>query len=200
MPGNPANPRTGLQHTAHEIFIDPVLHGLRQRGGAAAAQCGARDDLGLPAHSFAAGWFQLPPSADLLGLWRRGDRALRALGRRMDDPGAAVALSALGHLRDRQCSVDKARWRAMVSALAVRTLARRQRALKTGPAAALSDELRIAAEPGLSDGIGSMSSREDVNNAVENRPRRSRSPADRFIGSAGLGLPYHRGGLLFRSA
>jgi hypothetical protein len=29
--------------------------------------------------------------------------------------------------------------------LAVRTLARRQRALKTGPAAALSDELRIAA-------------------------------------------------------
>src|SRR5580692_4545483 len=115
--GNRASPRTGFQQNAQEAFIVPVLFGLRPRSGAAAAQCRAHHDLGLSAYPFTAGRLQLPPPADLLGLWRRGDRALRTVGRRMDDAGAAVALSALGHLRDRQCSVDKARWRAMVSAL-----------------------------------------------------------------------------------
>jgi len=124
-----------------------ALRGLRKRGGAAAPQCWTRDDLGLPAHPIAAGWLQLPASAELLGLWRRGDRALWTLGRRLDDAGAAVALSALGHLGNRQCSLNKAARRAMVFALAVWTLARRQWPLISGCAAALSNEMRIAATP-----------------------------------------------------
>ena len=186
MPGNPANPRTRLQHIAHEAFIVPALRGLHQRGGAAAAQCGACDDLGLPAHSFAAGRFQLPPSADLLGLWRRGDRTLRAVGRRMDDPGAAVALSALGHLGNRQCSADKACARAMVFAMAVWTLARRQRPLKPALLQRLhANALRPRREPRLCSRIDPESSREDVNDALENPSKGSRSATDRSIGGAG---------------
>ena len=45
--------------------------------------------------------FRLPPSADLLRLCRPGDRALRPMGRRLDDAGAAAALSSLGHVRAR---------------------------------------------------------------------------------------------------
>src|SRR5882757_4523979 len=103
---------------------------LRRLDPTAAAQCRARPDLDLPAHAVAAGRLQLPASADLLGLWRRSDRAVRTVGRRMDDAGAAVALPALGHLRHRQCAIDAAAGRALVSALALRPLARRQRALR----------------------------------------------------------------------
>src|ERR1700730_12376337 len=106
------------------------MSGLRYRGAAPAAQCRACDDLDLPAHAVAAGRLQLPASADLLGLWRRGDRAFRAVGRRMDDAGAAVTLPPLGYLGNRQCAADKTAGRAMVSAVAVRPMARRQRALK----------------------------------------------------------------------
>lgn len=144
MHGNRPNPRTGFQQKAHEAFIVPLLPGLRQRRGAAAAQCGTRGDLDLPTYFIAAGRLQLPSFADLLGLWRRGDRALRTVGRRMDDAGAAVALSALGHLGNRQCSADKPPGRAMVSAMAVRTLARRQRPLKPCSAAVPSSEMHIA--------------------------------------------------------
>src|ERR1700733_6627993 len=120
---------------------------LRSRGATAAAQRRTRADLALPAHAVAAGRLQLPPPADLFGLWRRGDRAFRAMGRRLDDAGAAVALPALGHLGDRQRAADPAAGRAMVSALAVRTLARRQRALENS-AALLPRPARIAAAPG----------------------------------------------------
>src|ERR1700738_3723374 len=82
------------------------LFRLRRRGDAAAAQCRTRDDLDLPAYIVAAGRLQLPPFADLLGLWRRGDRG------RAPDPSAG---------------------RALVSAVAVRAMARRQRALKNPP-------------------------------------------------------------------
>src|SRR6202035_330777 len=85
-------------------------------------------DLALPAHAVAAGRLQLPPFADLFGLWRRGDRAFRPVGRRVDDAGAAVALPALGHVGNRQCAADTAAGRAVVSAVAVWPLARRQRA------------------------------------------------------------------------
>ena len=57
---------------AHETFIATfiALLELHQRGAAAAAQCRARDDLGVPAHAVAAGRLQLPASADLFDLWR----------------------------------------------------------------------------------------------------------------------------------
>ena len=126
--GTGQTPATSSQHAAHEAFTAIALPRLRRRAAAPAAQCGARDDLDLPAHAVTAGRLQLPPSADLFGLWRRGDRALRAMGRRLDDAGADAALPALGHLGNRQRAADKAAGRAMVSAVAVRTLARRQRA------------------------------------------------------------------------
>jgi hypothetical protein len=129
---NPASPSECLQHTAYETFIATVIasSGLHRPGTAPAAQCGARADLDLPAHALTAGRLQLSPPADLFGLWRRGDRALRAVGRRVDGAGAAIALSALGYLGDRQRAADTAAARAMVSAVAVRPMARRQRALK----------------------------------------------------------------------
>src|ERR1700739_1162467 len=100
-----------------------------QRAGAPAAERRAGIDLDLSAHALAARWLQLPPSSDLFRLWRRGDRALRALGRRMDDAGAAVAVPPLGHLRYRQRAAGGAARRTLVFAVALRPLARRQRAL-----------------------------------------------------------------------
>src|SRR5512135_2832987 len=50
----------------------------------------------------------------------------RIVGRRMDDAGAAIALSAVRHLGHRQCAIDKTSRRAMVLAVEIRTLARRQ--------------------------------------------------------------------------
>jgi hypothetical protein len=184
LPGNRASLRPGLQQTAHEAFT-VSLCGLRQRSGATAAQCRARDDLGLSTHFVAAGRFQLPASAELLGLRRRGDRALWTLGRRMDDAGAAVALSALGHLGDRQCSADAAGRRAMVLAMAVRTLARCQCPLKTALLQRFQAKgVASCREPELCNRIGSVSSMEDVNDALEKSSSGSRSPTDRFIGGA----------------
>src|SRR5271167_3591560 len=102
---------------------------LRRYGAAPAAQRGPCDDLDIPAHAVAAGRLQLPSSADLFGLWRRSDRAFRPVGRRMDDAGAAIALPALGDLGNRQRAPDKTRGRTMVCTVAVRTLARGQRAV-----------------------------------------------------------------------
>ena len=128
MLGNRANPRPSIQHAAHEAFI--VLSRLRRRDAAPASQCRARVDLDLPAYPLAAGWLQLPALADLFGLCRRGDRALWAVGRRMDDLGATVALPALGDIRDRQRAAHKTAGCAMVSAVAIWPMARRQYALK----------------------------------------------------------------------
>src|SRR6267143_2397558 len=119
------------RHGAYEIF---ALCGLCRDGFANSAQCGTRDDLALPAYAVAAGRLQLPSPADLFGLWRRGDRALRAVGRRMDDPGAAVALPALGHVGNRQRAADQTAGRAMVSAVAFRAVARGQRAIELASA------------------------------------------------------------------
>src|SRR5580704_1730948 len=127
---------------AYEVF---ALSRLRRRGATPAAQRRTRVDLDLSPHAVAAGRLQLPTSANLLSLRRRGDRAFRIMGRRVDDTGATVALPALGHFRDRQCAADNAAGRAMVSAVAVRTLARRQRPLRLCPAAPLSYQMRVAA-------------------------------------------------------
>ena len=130
VPGNRANQRSGLQQVAYEAFIVTALCGLRQRSRSAAAQRRARPHLDLPTHTVAFGRLQLPPSAVLFGLWRRSDRTFRPVGWRMDDAGAAIAVSTLGYLGDRQCAADNSVGRAMVSAMALRALARRQRALK----------------------------------------------------------------------
>ena len=118
-----------VQHGARGSFIvtSKTMHGLCQRGSPAAAQCGTRADLDLPAHPVAAGRLQLPTPADLLGIWRRSDRAFRSVGRRLDDAGADPALPTMGHIRHRQCAAHHTAGCAMVSAVALRTLARRQR-------------------------------------------------------------------------
>lgn len=116
--------------TLHKITLHKItMHRLCHDGPAPAPQRGARADLDLPAHALAARRLQLPASADLLGLWRRGHRTLWSLGRRMDDAGADVTLSALGHVRHRQRPDRKTAGRAMVSAVALRPMARRQRAV-----------------------------------------------------------------------
>src|SRR5439155_1911924 len=117
-----------MQHAAHEAFI--VLSRLYRRDATPASQCRTRVDLDLPAHPVASGWLQLSALADLLGLCRRGDRAVWAVGRRMDDLGATAALPALGYIGDRHRAHHKAAGRAMVSAVAIRPMARRQCALK----------------------------------------------------------------------
>src|SRR5882757_4669242 len=127
---------------------------LRRLDPTAAAQCRARPDLDLPAHAVAAGRLQLQASADLLGLWRRSDRTLRTVGRRMDDAGSDPALPALGHVRHRQRAARTTAGRALVSAVALRALARRQRdvavraARHAFVAAPLSIQTRIAAPRG----------------------------------------------------
>ena|SRR5438552_3314697 len=114
--------------TAHDLLI--ALPELRPYRYEVAAQRRTHGDLDLPAHAVAAGRLQVPPSADLLGLWRRGDRTIWIVGRRLDDAGAALALSSLGHLRHRQCAGDHATRRAMVSAVALRAMAQRQFAVR----------------------------------------------------------------------
>src|SRR5258708_762775 len=116
-----------MQPRANESF--PCVSGRHGGGAAPAAKWGTGIDLDLPPYPVAAGWLQLPALADLFGLCRRGDRAFRAVGRRMDDPGAIAALPALGHFGYRQRAPHKTARRAMVSAVAIRPVARRQRAL-----------------------------------------------------------------------
>jgi len=45
-------------------------------GPSPASQCRTRIDLALPPYAVASGRLQLPASADVLGLWGRGDRAV----------------------------------------------------------------------------------------------------------------------------
>src|SRR5947207_7255441 len=108
----------------HDLHI--TLSKLRPYDYAAATPGRARGNLDLPPHAVAAGRLQLQASADLLGVRRRGDRTLRIVGRRLDDAGAAVALPALGNLGHRQRAADETARRPMVSAVALRTMARRQ--------------------------------------------------------------------------
>ena len=78
-------------------------------------------------HTLSARRLLLPPSTDLLGLWRRSDCTVRTLGRRMDDAGAATPLSSLRHIRNRPGAFGFAEPRALVPAVALWSLARRQR-------------------------------------------------------------------------
>ena len=130
--GNPADRALKLRHGVHETFIVTTLCRLRRRCGAAAAQLGACLDLDLSAHTLTACRLQLPSSTHLFSLRRRGDRALRVVGRRLDDACSLVALSSLGHIGNRQRPADKTCGRTLVSTVALWTLARRQRAVSSG--------------------------------------------------------------------
>src|SRR5690348_7596555 len=94
------------QHVDHEIFrakfrgtFEAGKFHRDSRTDAPAAPGRARRDLGLSPHALTAGRLQLPSPADLLGLWRRSDRSLRAVGRRLDDIGAVAPLPPLRHQR-----------------------------------------------------------------------------------------------------
>jgi hypothetical protein len=118
-----------VQHGARRSFIvtSKTMHGLCQHCPSSAAQCGTRADLALPAHAVAAGRLQLPAFADMFGVWRRGDRTFRIVGRRMDDAGADPALPPLGNVRHRQRAAHDTSGCVLVSAVALWTLARSQR-------------------------------------------------------------------------
>src|ERR1043165_573686 len=77
-------------------------------------------DLSL--HPVAAGRLPLPTSADLLRVRRRGARPLWAMGRFMDDSRPPPSLPSLGHIGDRPCARDGPGGRALVRALALRSL------------------------------------------------------------------------------
>ena len=96
------------QMCASEHGMPPMKNHVPQgfRLAATAARSRPRADLAVSAHAVTAGRLQLPASADLLGVWRRGDRAFRTVGRRMDDAGAAAALSSLRHVGHRPCAVE----------------------------------------------------------------------------------------------
>src|SRR3569623_1906874 len=96
-------------------------------GEARAAQRRARPDLALSVHALSADRFQLPSCSNLFGLWRRSDRALRIMGRRMDDAGAADAMPAMGRLGSGLRAQPQPHDCALVFAVALRALARCQR-------------------------------------------------------------------------
>src|SRR3954453_8910455 len=134
MPGNRANQARQGGKLPNEISNETsdvrALCRLRPSGLEMAAPCRTRHDLDLPAYAIAADRLQLPPPVDLLGVRRRSNRAFRVVGWRMDDAGAAVALPALGQFGNRQGNVHEAARLAMVSAMAIRAMARRQRPVK----------------------------------------------------------------------
>ena len=100
-----------------------------------------RPDQSLSLHALAADRLPLPPSADLLGICRRGARPLRPVGRRLDDARAADALPAVGHVRHRPRAGGSAARRALVRAVAFRALVVAHDLSKTGP---LRDALACA--------------------------------------------------------
>src|ERR1700685_920811 len=59
--------------------------------------CRPRFGGDLPPHAVAADRSALPAPAELLGICRRIDQPVRALGRLLDGAGANHALPALGH-------------------------------------------------------------------------------------------------------
>src|ERR1700722_11471216 len=100
--------------------------GSLERCQIVAANVCARAGEGVSADVVAAGGVQLPPPADLLAICRRGVRAPRPLGRRLDDARPPAALPAIRHLRPRLRAQGTATRRTLVPAVALRPLARHQ--------------------------------------------------------------------------
>ena len=108
---------------AEQSRVERIFEGDRAR----ARTRRARLDPGVPLYLIGAGRLPLPPPAHLLGLCGRGHRAIRPLGRRMDDIGPAMPLPAVWNRRARCRTGCPARAFALVSALALRALAGHQR-------------------------------------------------------------------------
>src|ERR1700727_226524 len=100
----------------------------------------------------------------------------------MDDAGPAIALSAVRHLRDRQRAGDETRWGALVSAVAVRTLARRQCGV-TLRCVASFEMVQLRGNLKLPHGLARCLLHGDIIDAPEIPTERPRPPADRFVGS-----------------
>ena len=78
----------------------------------------------LSRHPLGFRWALVPACAELLGLCGRGDRAARALGRRLDEPCARLSMPAGGHERLRPAAAADARERRRAASLALRPVAR----------------------------------------------------------------------------
>jgi hypothetical protein len=113
--------------------------------GAAARR--TRVDHGLSLFVLRVGRLRLPPSPDLLDLWRGGNRPLRPVGGRLDDAGPPLPMSSFRDLRARFRPIRAAAPLALVSAMALRPLARNQSGTGCQSAAAVA---RMEARPPIS--------------------------------------------------
>jgi hypothetical protein len=86
----------------------------------------ARTDQDLSSFALGAGGLRVSPPADLLELRRRGDRPPWPVGRRLDGAGALLPLPTVWYRGARFCSPITAGGCALVSAVALRPLARNQ--------------------------------------------------------------------------
>src|SRR6476646_4981270 len=94
-----------------------------QNGGRATAPFRARPGVGLSLYALGAHRPALPPFAELFGLCRAGHHALRAVGGRMDGARPHPALPPFWQPWPRFRAAKRAARRALVPALALRTLA-----------------------------------------------------------------------------
>src|SRR5690242_18755577 len=74
----------------------------------------------------------LPPSSHLLGLWRGGNRALRSVGRRMDDARTHLPLPPVRDVGIRRCPGAPAGSCPLVRAVALRTVGVDERPRRPG--------------------------------------------------------------------
>ena len=89
-----------------------------------------RLDPHLSLHTLADARLALPASADMLAIWRRGDRAFRFVGGRMDDTRAFDALPSARHVGFGFRAARISRKFALVFSVALRAVARRERPSK----------------------------------------------------------------------
>src|SRR5262245_33498931 len=108
----------------HEATTTPQVLPRVDRPRPPAGRAGL--DRDLSPQPLRPGRVPLPSLAHLLGLCRRGDRPIRLVGRRLDDRGAALPVSPARNLRPRFRPADAAGAHALVSAVAIRPLARDQ--------------------------------------------------------------------------
>src|SRR4029078_8120849 len=92
----------------------------------ASAAVGPRPEPRLSLYALAVHRLALPASADMLRIWRRGDRAIRFVGGGMDDARTAHALSPARHVRTGFRTARTSGKFPLVSSLAIRKVARGQ--------------------------------------------------------------------------
>src|SRR5688572_20617234 len=117
-PRPPRNPARSQKQQAKIPSDAPLLLVALQ----AAAHGGARADPPLSDDFVGAGRTSLPAPADLLALRRPGAGALWALGRRLDDAGAAAQMSPVRDVGYRQRSRRASGQSPLVPAVALRQM------------------------------------------------------------------------------